>query len=79
MEAIFMGAITWAIIGICYMIYSEFQGSDKMFNRRLLQATSGGIFLFPLMFLPPVLFRHEINITLKIVWNICRHLPFPKM
>lgn len=22
--AIFMGAITWAIIGICYMIYSEF-------------------------------------------------------
>lgn len=24
MEAIFMGAITWAIIGICYMIYSEF-------------------------------------------------------
>lgn len=21
MEAIFMGAITWAIIGICYMIY----------------------------------------------------------
>lgn len=42
MEAIFMGAITWAIIGICYMIYSEFQGSDKMFNRRLLQATSGG-------------------------------------
>lgn len=26
MEAIFMGAITWAIIGICYMIYSEFQG-----------------------------------------------------
>lgn len=23
-----------------------------MFNRRLLQATSGGIFLFPLMFLP---------------------------
>jgi hypothetical protein len=23
-EAIFMGAITWAIIGICYMIYSEF-------------------------------------------------------
>lgn len=20
----FMGAITWAIIGICYMIYSEF-------------------------------------------------------
>lgn len=42
MEAIFMGAITWAIIGICYMIYSEFKGSDKMFNRRLLQATSGG-------------------------------------
>lgn len=37
-----MGAITWAIIGICYMIYSEFLGSDKMFNRRLLQATSGG-------------------------------------
>ena len=35
MEAIFMGAITWAIIGICYMIYSEFY-------RRLLQATSGG-------------------------------------
>lgn len=34
MEAIFMGAITWAIIGICYMIYSEFQGSDKMFNNR---------------------------------------------
>lgn len=62
MEAIFMGAITWAIIGICYMIYSE-----------------GGIFLFPLMFLPLVLFRHEINITLKIKWNICRHLPFPKM
>ena len=28
MEAIFMGAITWAIIGICYMIYSEFYGSD---------------------------------------------------
>lgn len=26
MEAIFMGAITWAIIGICYMIYSEFCG-----------------------------------------------------
>ena len=26
MEAIFMGAITWAIIGICYMIYSEFWG-----------------------------------------------------
>lgn len=37
-----MGAITWAIIGICYMIYSEFKENDKMFNRRLLQTTSGG-------------------------------------
>lgn len=55
-----MGAITWAIIGICYMIYSEFQGSDKMFNRRFLpftipeNVTRLGLYWYP---------RNTMNVT----------------
>lgn len=55
MEAIFMGAITWAIIGICYMIYNVNNGKYLdtanglvYFNNDILRAAvSSGLFMFP--------------------------------
>lgn len=51
-----MGAITWAIIGICYMIYSDVNNGKYLdtanglvyFNNDILRAAvSSGLFMFP--------------------------------
>lgn len=42
MEAIFMGAITWAIIGICYMIYSDFKEVIKCLIEDYFKPHQGG-------------------------------------